>query len=292
MAGGGGYKKIFQYCSDSLGILYLRAFQGHSGRNLIDPFFLRTVPLFRTVSSSTFITSDVQSIYSPSSTSIDTGRTEFWATDRQYSFFRWIPFLRRSTWNHRVLHGTCTKHERNIQIRCIGSTSTLLWRKDWNSIRQDRTPSTFTKHSQLSVTRKLFGWKLEKSFSKTFLHHLGLLQRFLWNMSGRENWVRSCSTSRRRSCSTIKKGSHQANQIPAQIMKVRRMPLFVVMQITRQVHFVLRKSTHVLFMKKLWITTERGDPLFAEMQISSAQPLFALNKRLIHVSLVNVRTWF
>ena len=38
MAGGGGQKKIFQYCSDSSGtILYLRALHGHSGRNLIDP---------------------------------------------------------------------------------------------------------------------------------------------------------------------------------------------------------------------------------------------------------------
>ena len=38
MAGGGGNKKIFQYCTDSSrDILYLRAVQGHSGRNLIDP---------------------------------------------------------------------------------------------------------------------------------------------------------------------------------------------------------------------------------------------------------------
>ena len=38
MAGGGGQKKRFQYCADSSGtILYLRALQGHSGRNLIDP---------------------------------------------------------------------------------------------------------------------------------------------------------------------------------------------------------------------------------------------------------------
>ena len=36
MAGGGGHKKRFQYCADSSGtILYLRALQGHSGRNLI-----------------------------------------------------------------------------------------------------------------------------------------------------------------------------------------------------------------------------------------------------------------
>ena len=39
MAGGGGNKKKFQYCTDSSGqeILYLRALQGHSGRNPIDP---------------------------------------------------------------------------------------------------------------------------------------------------------------------------------------------------------------------------------------------------------------
>ena len=34
----GGNKKRYQYCTDSSGtIVYLRALQGHSGRNLIDP---------------------------------------------------------------------------------------------------------------------------------------------------------------------------------------------------------------------------------------------------------------
>ena len=39
MAGGGGKKKRFQYCTHSSGheIPYLRALQGHSGRNAIDP---------------------------------------------------------------------------------------------------------------------------------------------------------------------------------------------------------------------------------------------------------------
>ena len=38
MASGGGNKNIFQYCTDASGeILYLRALQGHSGRNLVDP---------------------------------------------------------------------------------------------------------------------------------------------------------------------------------------------------------------------------------------------------------------
>ena len=38
MARGRGNKKRFQYCADASGeILYLRALQGHSGRNLVDP---------------------------------------------------------------------------------------------------------------------------------------------------------------------------------------------------------------------------------------------------------------
>ena len=45
MAGGGGNKKIFQYCTDPSGqeFLYLRALQGHSGRNPIDPSIQDTV---------------------------------------------------------------------------------------------------------------------------------------------------------------------------------------------------------------------------------------------------------
>ena len=40
LAAGGGSKRRYQYCSDDSGrILYLRALQGHSGSNLIDPTF-------------------------------------------------------------------------------------------------------------------------------------------------------------------------------------------------------------------------------------------------------------
>ena len=38
LAAGGGSKRRYQYCSENLGsIIYLRALQGHSGSNLIDP---------------------------------------------------------------------------------------------------------------------------------------------------------------------------------------------------------------------------------------------------------------
>ena len=64
MARGGGNEKRFQYCTDPSGqqILDLRALQGHSGRNPIDPTLQDNV-LIPTISSSTFIILDVQSMY-------------------------------------------------------------------------------------------------------------------------------------------------------------------------------------------------------------------------------------
>ena len=47
MARGGGNKNKFQYCTHPSGeIIYLRALQGHSGRNLIDPSLQDNVLIF------------------------------------------------------------------------------------------------------------------------------------------------------------------------------------------------------------------------------------------------------
>ena len=97
--------------------------------------------------------------------------------------------LRRSTWKHRVLHCTSRKRGRNIKTRCLGSTTTLLKRKDFSSIRRDQTASFFTKHSQLIVSRRLSGWKLEKSCSTKLMPHPSLLQRFPFKTIGCRNWV-------------------------------------------------------------------------------------------------------
>ena len=64
---GGRNKKIFQYCTDSSGkILYIRAFQGRSGRNPIDPSLQNNVLIPDDFFEYIYITSDVQSIYTPS----------------------------------------------------------------------------------------------------------------------------------------------------------------------------------------------------------------------------------
>ena len=79
------------------------------------------------------------------------------------------------------LHKAWKKHK----TRCIGSTSDLLKRKDWSSIRRDRAPSSFTIHSQPVASRRLFRWKLEKSYTKKYLNYLDRLRRFPWN-----NWMK------------------------------------------------------------------------------------------------------
>ena len=129
---------------------------------------------------------------------------------------------------------TCRKHGRDIRTRYIGSTSILLCRKDWCSIRLDRTPSSFTKHSQLIVFRKLLGWKLEKSYTKKVY----MSPRPPPKISLKHDWkkrigFRSCSTSRKDKLFNNLKVPNQTNQ--TQIMIERRHPLFAVTQVTRKV---------------------------------------------------------
>ena len=92
-------------------------------------------------------------------------------------------------WKHHVLHDTSRKSVRNIKTLCIGSTYSLLNRKDLSSIKHDRTQSSFTTHSQLIVSRKLFGWKLEKSYTRKYMRRLDLLRRFPSKITGGNYWV-------------------------------------------------------------------------------------------------------
>ena len=93
MARGGGNKKIYQYCIDSSGaIFYLRALPIPFRTPVSLILLNRTMLLFRTASSSTFIMSDVQSIHIPSSNSglIPGGQD---LSNRQTAFFLLVDIL-------------------------------------------------------------------------------------------------------------------------------------------------------------------------------------------------------
>ena len=122
----------------------------------------RTMSLFWTVSSSSLTMLDMQSICVPSSIQgLIPG-----ATDRPCSFCGSFGQRTQASWHDRVGSTAPCTSMRKAWKRHLNpmywATSTLLWRKDW-SIRHNRTPSSSTKHFQLIVSRKLFGWKLEKS---------------------------------------------------------------------------------------------------------------------------------
>ena len=70
----------------------------------------------------------MRSIYIPSQILDWYREDKIWAKDRRYSFCLWILWTKgtririRSTWMHRDLHGTCTKHGKDTKTLCIAST--------------------------------------------------------------------------------------------------------------------------------------------------------------------------
>ena len=217
---GGGAKRRFQYCTDDSGIIiYFRALQGHSGRSVIDPSLQDNVTIPDGFFKYIYHVGCAINLHSIINSGLIPGSQKL--SNRQTIFIR---ILIRSTWINRVMHSTCIKHGRDIRTKNIGSTSILLRGKDWSFLRHDRTPSFFTKHSQLIVSRMLFGWKLEKSYTRKFLRHLGFLQRFPWNMTGWKNWVQK----QKEKLLDNQKVPNQSKQIQTQIMIERWDPLFAL----------------------------------------------------------------
>ena len=164
MAGDGGNKTRFQNCTDPSGqeILYLRALQGHSGRNLMR--------LFRTTSPSTFIISDVQSVYTPSQNSGLIAGGQNLSRERQTVFFTAVHPIKKDHKDPQELDFTNHVLHCIVQAEGLASYKQKKWkrhqdsvywvdiqlaqRKDWSSIEQDVTQSSFAIHSQLIVCRK------------------------------------------------------------------------------------------------------------------------------------------
>ena len=186
MARGGGNKKIFQYCTDSSGaILYLRALQGHSGRNLIDPSLQDNVIIPDGFFKYIYHVECAINLHSIINSGLIPGGQNL--SKRQTVFFLPVDLVNeehkdpdtvnlkapRLAW---YMHQAWKRHQNTVYRVDIN----LALKKgiDSGSIRHDRTPSFFTRHSQLIVSRKLFGWKLEKSYAKKFLNHLDRLRRF------------------------------------------------------------------------------------------------------------------
>ena len=127
---------------------------------------------------------------------IDTGRTQFEQTKTDsilYGCESNQQGTQRSVWYWLGRTTSCMvqaeKVEKTSRQRCTWSIYNLLNRKDLSSIKQDRTQSSFTTHSQLIVSRKLLWWNLEKSYTRKYVRHLHVLQRFPLKITGWKNWI-------------------------------------------------------------------------------------------------------
>ena len=87
MAGGGGNKKRFQYCTDPSGqeILYFRALQGHSGRKPIDHTLQDSVLIPNNLFEYIYHFGCAVNLHSIKKIRINSGRTKFWQGQRDGS---------------------------------------------------------------------------------------------------------------------------------------------------------------------------------------------------------------
>ena len=206
-----GVKRRFQCCTDDSGtIVYFRALEEHSERNLKDLSLQDNVFIPSNFFQQIYFVGCALNLHSI----INSG---FIPGGQNTQILKWL------TWVYQVMQNTCTKHGRDIKTQYLGSTSILLLRKDQHSIQVDRMLSSFKKHFQLVAFRKLFEWKLEKSYTKKYTWHLDRHQRSNWNTDGRENCVQNMLNDQ-------KSGSYlevfnRNNQLKIQFVSERGDPL-------------------------------------------------------------------
>ena len=137
LAAGGGSKRRYQYCSDNLGsIIYLRALQGHSGSNLIDPALQDNVLIGPGIFPYIYHVGSNFNLHSIISNGLVPGGQTFEQRDNLCSSYLLIQEKKItkiqsiSTTLHHVSRDTCKMHGRDIKMRYFGSILILESEKD------------------------------------------------------------------------------------------------------------------------------------------------------------------
>ena len=133
-----------------------------------------------------FITSDVQSIYTPSKN---------WAKDRRYFFTSVDPMNKehkdpdvidldapRLAWYKQKVW---KKHQNTVYWVYIK----LAQKKGFQFFQTTSNVIIFCDTLSLLYPRRLSWWDLEKSCTRKYVRHLDFLQRFPWNVIGGKNWA-------------------------------------------------------------------------------------------------------
>ena len=99
----------------------------------------------------------------------------------------------RSGCNWFVQTSFCMVQSENVEKTprhsVLGRFTACSTKKDLSSVKHDVTQSSFPIHSQLIVSRKLLWWNLGKSYTRKYLCHLNLVQRFPFKIIGWKNWI-------------------------------------------------------------------------------------------------------
>ena len=185
MVKGGGSKRIFQQCTDPSGQknLYLRALQGHSGRNLIDPFisgqclnserFLRVHLSYRMCNN---LHSIVNSGLIPGGQNLSKRQTEFFTSvdpmnkedkdpDENDLNTPRLSWYKQKVWK---------QHQNTV----YWVDTKLAHKKGFKFYQHDRTQSFFTTRFLVVLSRRLSWWNLEKSYTRKYMRLLDLFRRF------------------------------------------------------------------------------------------------------------------
>ena len=159
LAAGGGCKRRYQYCSDYLGsIIFLRALQGHSGSNLIDPTLQDNVliglgifPYIYHVGSTFNLHSIVRNGLVPGGHDLSRRQTVFFLPiDPRDENHKDPEHLDSVPLRARYVHSAWNKHQDAVFWLDID-----LAIKGFHSIKHDRMQSSFMEHFQLIVLQNL-----------------------------------------------------------------------------------------------------------------------------------------
>ena len=137
MVAGGRSKRRYQYCPDNLGtILYLRALQGHSGSNLIDPMLQDNVVIGTGIFPYIYHVGCTFNLAFYDQQWIGTWRSKFEQKTKRCSSclllqeMKVTETLNMLTSLYHVSRDTCTVHGKGIKTRYFGSILILRSKKD------------------------------------------------------------------------------------------------------------------------------------------------------------------
>ena len=185
MAAGGGAKRRFQYCADDSGtiIVYFRALQGHSGRNLIDPSLEDNVVIPSNFFQYIYHIGCAFNLHSIINSGLVPGGQN--SSKRQTVFFLPVDPMDKSHKDPDDSDLNVPRHAQYLHNAWKRHQDAVFWVdinlafKKGLQFYQTRSNAIILQENTFSLLhpRKLLGWKLEKSYTKKYTGHLDLRQR-------------------------------------------------------------------------------------------------------------------